>query len=776
MKFKMNIKVQMIALLLAVTLFTAGIISVFALTRLQDMALTRSEAAFIGETKLMASAMTSVIQGLENDSYILTQTPPFQGIINAYRNGGYDIEGNSTMEEWQQRLQQIFSSALAQRPYYRQMRYIADVEQGRELVRVDQNALGIHVVEEQVLQPKHQEFYYQQTLDLPPDTLYLSPITYNKEFGKITMDRTPTVRSVITVNDMYGKRFGLFVINLDARMLFADLLLSMEPQFDSYIVDSVGNSAWLDAGAISPEFVMANEVESFTAEAEFFLDSAGDSGLIFADIDGEEFIGHGESVAFGSAMNTLHLTIGQFAPAVDVFADARRARNDYLFVTGVIVAFSMLLALMAASYLTAPLTQLKESVVDYGRGVTQFALPTHRRDEVGDLAYAFKTAITGLAEARKREEAAHERLSSAIKSSVDAFITVNDVAEIVSINPVGCEIFDVSSDKVIGRHVSELVCGIDVISRVTVEGDGQQVHRHKSHAVIVAKGKKSSGGTFPIELSITDIKNHSLTEYMLVIRDLTERVEKEKQLQAANQELQLINGELNDFTYIASHDLREPLRGIQIHSQAVLKNLPAELDEKTGRKLSRINELAERMQQLVTDLLQYSRLNRMKVEGSAQSIENIVAEVLSSIELLRDERNVEVAVESKLPDSVGDKAYLTSVFMNLITNAIKYNDKNIPRIRIGHVAEKYKDDEIRTGVYYVADNGVGIEPEFQQEVFKIFKRLHSEAEFGYGTGAGLTFASKIIEQHGGIIWVESIPGEGSTFYFTLAGESNNDIA
>ena len=144
--------------------------------------------------------------------------------------------------------------------------------------------------------------------------------------------------------------------------------------------------------------------------------------------------------------------------------------------------------------------------------------------------------------------------------------------------------------------------------------------------------------------------------------------------------------------------------------------------------------------------------------------------------MLIEERNVDVSVESELPHAVGDKAYITSVFMNLVTNAIKYNDKQEPQIRIGHLAQKLKGDDVKYSVYYVADNGVGIAPEFQSEVFKIFKRLHSEAQFGYGTGAGLTFAAKIVEQHHGVIWVESEPGKGSTFYFTLAGEVNNDIA
>jgi light-regulated signal transduction histidine kinase (bacteriophytochrome) len=177
-------------------------------------------------------------------------------------------------------------------------------------------------------------------------------------------------------------------------------------------------------------------------------------------------------------------------------------------------------------------------------------------------------------------------------------------------------------------------------------------------------------------------------------------------------------------------------------------------------------DVSNRMQQLIDDLLFYSRLGRDEMAVQNTDPNNVVRDIGHMLEAFLEERNAKICVPHALPVLWCDRTRMAEVFRNLITNAIKYNDKPQPTVEIG-VAQTVLDGE-NVDAFYVKDNGVGIAPEFHEEIFRIFKRLEDGAA-GHqsGTGAGLTFVKKIIERHGGRIWLHSEPGKGTTFYFTI---------
>ena len=246
--------------------------------------------------------------------------------------------------------------------------------------------------------------------------------------------------------------------------------------------------------------------------------------------------------------------------------------------------------------------------------------------------------------------------------------------------------------------------------------------------------------------------------------ELEERVqERTRELQQRNEELDQSNKELDDFAYIASHDLKEPLRGIHNFSSFLLEDYAGKLDDDGRSKLETLMRLTRRMETLIDSLLQFSRLGRVDLGLDPVDLDATVAEIRDSLAISLQEENVEVRVPRPLPTVEADRARVREIFYNLIVNAMKYNDKPQKWIEIG-----WSEDGGGPPVFHVRDNGIGIPEKHYDAVFRIFKRLHGRDKFGGGTGAGLTIVKKIVERHHGRIWLESAPGEGTTFYFTLS--------
>jgi light-regulated signal transduction histidine kinase (bacteriophytochrome) len=184
------------------------------------------------------------------------------------------------------------------------------------------------------------------------------------------------------------------------------------------------------------------------------------------------------------------------------------------------------------------------------------------------------------------------------------------------------------------------------------------------------------------------------------------------------------------------------------------------------RRLNRLGQLCQRMERLINDLMYFSRLGRADLAIQETDPNAIVVEIKQMMETLLAESQARIVVPRTLPRIVCDKTRITEVFRNLITNAVKYNDKTDRIVEIGFLETVDTPKRTEKNVFYVRDNGVGIEPEFHQAIFRIFKRLQGPPD-GSGTGVGLTFVKKIIERHGGRIWLESEPGKGTVFYFNL---------
>ncbi|XHR81412.1 MAG: ATP-binding protein [Gloeotrichia echinulata GP01] len=244
---------------------------------------------------------------------------------------------------------------------------------------------------------------------------------------------------------------------------------------------------------------------------------------------------------------------------------------------------------------------------------------------------------------------------------------------------------------------------------------------------------------------------------------------KADELAQLNIELERSNSELDAFAYIASHDLKEPLRGIHNYSNFLIEDYGTILNEEGKAKLQSLIRLSQRMEDLINSLLHFSRLGRVELSRQQNDINMIVSGILDLLSARIEETGVEIRIPRPLPTVYCDRVQVGEVFSNLITNAIKYNDRTEKLIEIGYI-----DDSPQPITFYIRDNGIGIREKHFDAIFRIFKRLHSQSKYSEGTGAGLTIAKKIVELHGGTIWVESTYGQGSTFYFTLQRVEGSD--
>ncbi len=239
---------------------------------------------------------------------------------------------------------------------------------------------------------------------------------------------------------------------------------------------------------------------------------------------------------------------------------------------------------------------------------------------------------------------------------------------------------------------------------------------------------------------------------MVITLDITERKRTEEELERSNQDLE-------QFAYVASHDLREPLRMVTSYCQLLQRRYQGKLDADADEFIHYAVDGAQRMQVLIDDLLAFSRAGRAEEGFHLVACDQVLEQVLFDLQLAIDDAGAQVLVEP-LPVVEGDPGQLAQVFRNLIGNAIKFRGDRPPRVAVC----AHRDGDV--WIISVADNGIGIDPDHQERVFEVFQRLHGRGEYP-GTGIGLAIAKRVLESHGGAIELESEPGRGSTFYLSL---------
>ncbi len=267
------------------------------------------------------------------------------------------------------------------------------------------------------------------------------------------------------------------------------------------------------------------------------------------------------------------------------------------------------------------------------------------------------------------------------------------------------------------------------------------------------------GHEIPVEISLSPIQVGDEMLVTCAIRDVSEHQKIQQTLEQHAQDLERSNSELQQFAYVASHDLQEPLRVIASFSQLLSRRYKGQLDADADEFIDYIVDAASRMQDLINDLLAYSRVTTKEREHQSTDFNEVLARVQSNLRIAIEEHAVQISV-APLPTLMADELQIEQLFQNLISNAIKFHADAASQV---HVTVEETADEY---VFAVKDNGIGMDEQYAERIFAVFQRLHTKQEYP-GTGIGLAICKKIVERHQGRIWLKSSPGHGTTFFFTI---------
>jgi PAS domain S-box-containing protein len=352
-----------------------------------------------------------------------------------------------------------------------------------------------------------------------------------------------------------------------------------------------------------------------------------------------------------------------------------------------------------------------------------------------------------------------QRLAAIVESSDDAIIGKDLNGIIQSWNRGAERIFGYKADEIIGKHISTLAAPevIDEIPGILKRiAQGERVDHYQT------KRKTKDGRILTLSLTVSPIRDASgaVMGASKVARDITERERQEEALRKVNAALTRSNADLQQFAYSASHDLQEPLRMVATYSDMLQRKFGGKLGPSGDEYIRYTIEGALRMEQLLRDLRAYTQASTMEQEPTEDiDAGKILDQALLNLDTAIKDSGASIA-RSDLPLVRLHEFQLQQLFQNLIGNAIRYRTDAPPKIQV--TARR----QGKEWLFSVQDNGIGIDPQYKEQVFGIFKRLHSTAEYP-GTGMGLAICQRIVERAGGRIWVESQPGQGSTFFFTV---------
>jgi len=337
------------------------------------------------------------------------------------------------------------------------------------------------------------------------------------------------------------------------------------------------------------------------------------------------------------------------------------------------------------------------------------------------------------------------------------------------VNPAAAQMLGYTVNELIGRHSHALwhykksdgsSYPVEDCPIYAAYKDGK-VH-HKDDEVFWIK----DGTYFPVAYTSTPIiEDGNIVGAVVTFRDITERKQAEGKLKKLSDELARSNADLQQFAYTASHDLQEPIMVVAGFVKLLAKRYKGKLDEKADEFIEHAIDGTERMQVLIKDLLDYSRVGSTGKSFVHTDCLSALDKAVFNLQIAIKESGA-VITHDDLPTVMADSSQLARLFQNLISNAIKFRGKEASKI---HISARKKEDE---WIFNFKDNGIGIDSKFSEQIFVMFQRLHTKKQYP-GTGIGLATCKKIVERHGGRIWVESEQGKGSTFYFTIPNRENN---
>ncbi|SIO18134.1 sensor histidine kinase [Vannielia litorea] len=676
-------------------------------------ALQAREAALQQRASFYAGQISWVFREMQDQAATLARHPPVAGIIRASADPhAIDPADGSSLEQWKDRLAVIMANKMEVHPHFTNMRLITAADGWREFVRVDRGDGGPLRVAEEALQIKGAEPYLARLKASPSTLPYFSEITYNREHGK--PDGGPvTIRFIQPIRGPAGGLFGALVFNADYELLLQTARPEVLRNQRVAVVNSAGDYLIFEPEGRTSR-LHHNTDPGFRPlpEVEALGNRLGEHA--FANLD--------EEMVYLSSVpirNTLH-----FPVKLGVMTFGKRDALDGP-IAGVVLRHALLTVVLVG--FAGAITHLMAAEVG-----ARFENLTHAVHQ------------------------SHARLGWTLRNMADGLITISGEGRIEEINPAAEAMFGYAAEEVAGQPLTMLMFPDDA--------DGHQGHvgrsqvgpqRTKMAGNREIYGRHKSGRRVPIEISVSRAELNGETKFIGMVRDITERHAAERRLSELVTQLRRSNEDLDQFAYVASHDLKAPLRVIQNASQWLAEDLDPHLTDDTRESLALLQGRARRMERLLNDLLEHSRIGRTNQPDEAVTGPDFVAS-------LTDLLNIPAGMhfETEGFDRVTLPLMpLQVVLLNLVSNAIKHHDRPDGSVLLSLT------ERSEAWHFTVADDGPGIAPAFHERVFKIFQTLRPRDEVE-GSGMGLAIVRKHVEVAGGRIELISDGTRGTVFHLT----------
>jgi PAS domain S-box-containing protein len=417
------------------------------------------------------------------------------------------------------------------------------------------------------------------------------------------------------------------------------------------------------------------------------------------------------------------------------------------------------LGVIVTRSITQPLSMLSAGTRVLAQGDFKHRVALSGTNELADLAAVFNQTALKLDELYDQLRTSEARFRSLIENASDLIFLTDETGKLLYASPSSSTVLGYAPGQLVGRSFREFSLREEdpIADQIFCASDrAPNTHRFELHI------KHSDGSLRVLEgVAANLLGNPTVGGILINARDMSERRKAERALESSNEALRRANDDLSVFAYCASHDLQEPLRNVSLYCQMLQRQYSGRLDDQADEFLQHVIQGSARMSDLIKDLLTYMDVSRLRAHFTPAPVlvASAIAQALANLGTGVHLPQAAVTYED-LPTVPVEAVHLQQLFQNLISNAIKYRGVEAPCVRISAKAQN------GYWCFSVKDNGIGISPQYAQSIFKLFKRLHGRGEYP-GTGVGLAICQKIVERNGGRIWVESQPGAGSDFQFTL---------